>query len=145
MSAWILGSHGPSLNPGGSQLVELILTGLAALLLFALLPWLRLRMLSPARVMRADREQLARWGLPEELPLRLGRPAVYLTRYTAGCVLSWGLSVAVALYGLVASMLGARPLIAGLLFAAATFFLLLLPPAGNKLRVQLKRMLQQNS
>ena len=140
VSAWLLGPASPTFHDSGSLLVEGLLGGLACLLLFVLLPWLRRRMLDSQRVLEADPRTLQRWGLPEGVPPHLGRPAIYLTRYTAGCVLSWGLSAAVALYGLVASMLGARSLVAGLLFSAATFCLLLLPPDGKKLRQLLKKL-----
>ncbi|MBN2496561.1 MAG: hypothetical protein JXR96_18350 [Deltaproteobacteria bacterium] len=113
--------------------IEAGLAALAACLLAVVLPLSRRRLLRPERVLRAGRQQLTGWGLPEDIDLRLGRQAVYLTRYSAGCVLSWGLAAAVALYGLVALMLGTSMYFAGAYFAAATFVLVLLPPERRRL------------
>ncbi len=139
-SSWWLGSS----TAAGTIWVEVILGSLAAILIGVLLPWQRRRMMDIERVRHADEDLLQRWGLPPDVDLHLGRPAVYLTRYTAGCVLSWGLSAAVALYGLVARMLGAGALVSGLFFATATFSLLLLPPDGKKLRQRLTQLLGNN-
>jgi len=103
------------------------LLGLGALLLAGAVPFSRRRLLAPRRVQAADRAQLEVWGLPKDVPLRVGRQAVYLTRYTAGCVVGWGLGSAVGLYGLMAGLLGASAWVTGLLFAAAVFTLVLLP------------------
>lgn len=111
-----------------------------ALLLGLLLPIARSRLLNPDRVRNASAEQLASWGLPENLDPQIGRQAVYLTRYTAGSVVSWGLAAATGLYGLVARMLGSTTIIAALFLAAAVFVLLLLPPRAQWLRETVERI-----
>jgi hypothetical protein len=115
------------LGPASPGWFELMLGALAVGLLAFGVPLSRRRLLAPALVQRADRARLEAWGLPEDVPLRVGRQAVYLTRYTAGCVVAWGLASAVALYGLMASLLGASPWVVGALFGAAAFTLVLLP------------------
>ena len=111
-----------------------------ALLLGLLLPIVRARLLNPDRVKNASPEQLANWGLPDNIDPQIGRQAVYLTRYTAGCVVSWGLAAATGLYGLVARMLGSTTLIAALFLAAAVFVLVLLPPRDQWLRETVERI-----
>jgi hypothetical protein len=111
-----------------------------ALLLGLILPIARARLLNPDRVKNASDEQLATWGLPKNIDPQIGRQAVYLTRYTAGSVISWGLSAATGLYGLVARMLGSTPLISGLFIAAAVFVLVLLPPRAQWLRDTVERI-----
>jgi hypothetical protein len=71
------------------------------------------------------------WGVPEEVETNLGRQAVFLTRYTAGCVIAWGLGASVGLYGLVVRMLGASAPVAGAFLAASVFVTFLLPPRAN--------------
>lgn len=112
----------------------------AALLLFLILPLARARLLNPDRVRNASEEQLAKWGLPDNIDPQIGRQAVYLTRYTAGSVISWGLAAATGLYGLVARMLGSTPIISGLFLAAAIFVLVLLPPRAQWLRETVERI-----
>lgn len=122
------------LNPEILLWTELGLLFLGALLLGLALPIVRARLLDPARVRRLPAKTLAAWGLPDRIDERLGRQAVFLTRYTAGCVVSWGLAAASGLYGLVARMLGASAPVAGVLLAAAVFVLVLLPPHSKWLR-----------
>ena len=121
--------------------LEALLAGMSLILLALVVPLARRRLLGTARLRDADAQELARVGLPEGLDLRIGRQAIYLTRYTAGCVISWGLCVAVALYGLVARMMGASGLQAGLFFAAAAFVLILLPPQRARMRSALEEFL----
>jgi len=118
---------------GAPGWLEAGLGGLALVLLAGAVPLARRRLLAPARVLLADRAQLEAWGLPADVPLRVGRQAVYLTRYTAGCVVAWGLGSAVGLYGLLAGLLGASPWVTGSLFAGAAFTLVLLPPERARL------------
>jgi multidrug efflux pump subunit AcrB len=106
----------------------------AALLLSLILPITRARLLNPDRVKNASEEKLSSWGLPKNIDPQIGRQAVYLTRHTAGSVISWGLAAATGLYGLVARMLGSPALVSGLFLAAAVFVLILLPPRGQWLR-----------
>ena len=106
----------------------------AALLLGLILPITRARLLNPNRIKNASEEKLASWGLPKNIDPQIGRQAVYLTRYTAGSVISWGLAAATGLYGLVARMLGSTALVSGLFLATAVFVLVLLPPRGQWLR-----------
>lgn len=105
-----------------------------ALLLGLILPITRSRLLDPDRVRNASEEKLSSWGLPKNIDPQIGRQAVYLTRYTAGNVISWGLAAATGLYGLVARMLGSPALVSGLFLAAAVFVLVLLPPRSQWLR-----------
>jgi hypothetical protein len=111
-----------------------------ALLLAVVLPIARARLLNPDRVKNAPAEQMAKWGLPENIDPQIGRQAVYLTRYTAGSVVSWGLAAATGLYGLVARMLGSTTIIAALFLAAAVFVLVLLPPRARWLRETVERI-----
>lgn len=112
--------------------------GLLALLILAgAVPLARRRLLDPGRVARAGRKALTGWGLPEDVDLVLGRQAVFLTRYTAGCVISWGLAASVGLYGLVVRMLGSSALVTGGFLAAAVFVYALLPPLKANLREKL--------
>jgi hypothetical protein len=124
----------------GTWWIELALGLLSLLLLGLLLPLLRRRLLGTARLQRLDAAALERLGLPAELDRRIGRQAVYLTRYTAGCVVSWGLCAAVALYGLVVRMLGAGAWETGGFFALAVFVLALLPPQRQRLFAALESL-----
>jgi hypothetical protein len=110
------------------------------LLLAVVLPIARARLLNPDRVKNASDQQLASWGLPDNIDPQIGRQAVYLTRYTAGSVVSWGLAAATGLYGLVARMLGSTSVIAALFLAAAVFVLVLLPPRSQWLRETVERI-----
>ena len=110
------------------------------LLLAVVLPIARARLMNPDRVKNASAEQLASWGLPENIDPQIGRQAVYLTRYTAGSVVSWGLAAATGLYGLVARMLGSTTIIAALFLAAAVFVLVLLPPRAQWPRETVERI-----
>ena len=112
----------------------------AALLLAVILPLARSRLLNPDRVRNAPADQLSKWGLPENINPQIGRQAVYLTRYTAGSVVSWGLAAATGLYGLVARMLGSTTIVAALFLAAAVFVLVLLPPRAQWLRETVERI-----
>jgi len=133
-SALVLGAPlDAGLGLGAPLWLEGGLVGLGALLLAVAVPLSRRRLLAPARVQAADREQLEAWGLPKDVPLRVGRQAVFLTRYTAGCVVAWGLASAVGLYGLMAGLLGASAWVTGVLFAAAAFTLVLLPAERARL------------
>lgn len=115
--------------------------GLLSLLLLALvLPLVRSRLLDSKRVRDAGPEMLKAWGVPADIEPNIGFQAVYLTRYTAGCVISWGLTASVGLYGLVAGMLGASPWVAGLFLAAAVFVLLLLPPREGWIRKEMAKL-----
>jgi hypothetical protein len=118
--------------------VELILGGLAAGLIFVVVPLSRKKLCSPDRVRTAAPEQLQSWGLPADIDQVIGRQAVFLTRYTAGCVISWGLSASVGLYGLITRMLGSPAAISGIFLALAVFFLMLLPPRGQWLKEKLQ-------
>lgn len=113
--------------------LEATLAGLSLLLLALVVPLSRRKMLATDRLRRADPQELTRVGLPEGIDPRIGRQAVYLTRYTAGCVISWGLCVSVGLYGLVARMMGSTGLVTGAFFAASAFVLLLLPPQRDRM------------
>jgi hypothetical protein len=117
---------------------EVALGALAAVLLALVMPVARRRLLDPERVRRADPAALKSWGVSAEIDPAVARQAVYLTRYTAGCVISWGLSASVALYGLVAGMLGTHPAITGAFLAASVFALLMLPPVESRVRLVLE-------
>lgn len=115
--------------------------GLLGLLLLAVVvPLSRSRLLDPGRVRAAGPALLRSWGLSEAIAPQIARQAVFLTRYTAGCVVSWGLAVSVALYGLVASLLGACPAATGAFLAASVFTLLLLPPRAERVRRGMEQM-----
>jgi hypothetical protein len=89
----------------------------------------------------ADPAQLKAWGLPDHvLQVSVGRQAVYLTRYTAGSVLSWGLCASVGLYGLVARMLGAPGLLAASFLAATVAVMVLLAPRAAVVRQQVEAL-----
>ena len=126
---------GAPAGPGGDSGIllwtQLGLGAFGAVLLGLILPITRARLLDPVRVKNAPEDKLAAWGLPKSIDPQIGRQAVYLTRYTAGCVISWGLAAACGLYGLVARMLGSSPLTAGLV---------LLPPRGQWLRETVERI-----
>ena len=113
---------------------------LGAVLLAVVVPLSRRRLLDPGRVREAGPDLLRSWGLSEAIAPQIARQAVYLTRFTAGCVVSWGLAASVALYGLVASLLGAHPAVTGAFLAAAVFTLLLLPPGAGQVRRGMERM-----
>ncbi len=133
----------PADASGGSGILlwtQLGLGAFGALLLGLVLPLARARLLNPDRVKNATGEQLANWGLPDDIDPQIGRQAVYLTRYTAGSVISWGLAAATGLYGLIARMLGSPPIISGLFLAAAVFVLVLLPPRSQWLRDTVERI-----
>jgi hypothetical protein len=137
----VLGSPAGDGSESGILLwTQLGLGVFGALLLGLLLPIVRARLLNPDRVRNATGEQLANWGLPENIDPQIGRQAVYLTRYTAGSVITWGLAAATGLYGLVARMLGSTPLVSGLFLAAAVFVLVLLPPRGQWLRETVEKI-----
>jgi hypothetical protein len=119
---------------------EVILGILAGALLVVVVPLVRRRLLSPERVRSAEPETFKSWGLPEDIPPAIARPAIFLTRYTAGCVVTWGLAAAVGLYGLVARLLGAPSVLAGALLAAGVFVLLLLPPRKAWVRQQVESL-----
>jgi hypothetical protein len=125
---------------GGFATAELVLGGIVLVLLAVAVPLTWGRLASPARVLAADRAQLVRWGLPAELDPAVGRQAVFLTRYSAGCVIAWGLCVSVDLYGLLARLLGGAAWLVGLFFAASTFALLLLTPRAGPMQDGLERM-----
>ncbi len=125
-SAWLRSPYLPFAEAG--------LGLLAVLLLGAAVPLARRRLLDPGRVKRAGPGMLSAWGLPAEVDPVLGRQAVFLTRYTAGCVISWGLAASVGLYGLVVRMLGASTIVTGGFLAAAVFVYALLPPVAKGLR-----------
>ncbi len=126
---------GDPLGPQAADMLwlEAALAGLSLLLLALVVPLTRRKMLSTGRLKRADPKELTQVGLPEGIDPRIGRQAVYLTRYTAGCVITWGLCVSVGLYGLVARMMGSSGLVTGGFFAAAAFVLLLLPPQRGRM------------
>lgn len=134
----------PPADPGAGSGVllwtQLGLGVFGALLLGLILPLARARLLNPDRVKNASAEQLANWGLPPNIDPQIGRQAVYLTRYTAGSVISWGLAAANGLYGLIARMLGSPALISGFFLAAAVFVLVLLPPRSKWLRDTVERI-----
>jgi len=113
----------------------------AGILLGVCLPFVRSRLLAVARVQTADRRLLQAAGLPEDIDPTIGRQALYLTRFTAGMVLSWGLGAAVGLYGLVARMLGANALATGVFFALSALTLALLPPDRRRLERALASLL----
>jgi hypothetical protein len=119
---------------------ELGLALLAILLVGLVMPLARRRLLDPERVRTAEADMLKAWGLSEQVEPTIGRQAVYLTRYTAGCVISWGLAASVGLYGLVAGMLGAHAAVTGLFLAASIFTLLLLPPRGEWLKGAMEKL-----
>ncbi len=125
-SAWLLSPYLPWTEAG--------LSLLAVLLLGVAVPLARRRLLDPGHVRRAGPETLVAWGLPAGVDPILGRQAVFLTRYTAGCVISWGLAASVGLYGLVVRMLGASAPVTGGFLAAAVFAYALLPPLTTDLR-----------
>jgi hypothetical protein len=110
------------------QWTQLGLGIFGALLLGLILPVTRARLLNPDRVKNASDKQLATWGLPNNINPQIGRQAIYLTRYTAGSVISWGLATATGLYGLIVRMLGSPALVSGFFLAAAILVLVLLPP-----------------
>lgn len=118
------------LEPGPVEYLLLLAGLLVALVVVPLLRW---RLLDNRRVARAGERLLAGWGLPRGVPLPIGRQAVYLSRYTAGSVMSWALAVSLALYGLVGRLLGSGTLVAGLLLAAAAFLLVWLWPDRARL------------
>ncbi|RLB59178.1 MAG: hypothetical protein DRI34_02715 [Deltaproteobacteria bacterium] len=125
------------LPPGPGEYL-LLLAGL--LVALVVIPLLRLRLLDTGRVARAGERQLAGWGLPRGVPAPLGRQAVYLSRYTAGSVMSWALAVSLALYGLVARLLGSGALLAALLLATAAFLLVWLGPDRKRIARGLGRL-----
>jgi len=116
------------------------LGGFSLLLLGVVVPLARRRLMSPARIRTAGPDMLRAWGVPEDIPRSIGFQAVFLTRYTAGCVISWGLTASIGLYGLVAGMLGATPAMAGLFLAAAVFVILVLPPRAGWLRDEIEKL-----
>lgn len=137
----VLDSPADAAPEGGILLwTQLGLGVFGALLLGLVLPIARARLLDPDRVKNASKEQMAKWGLPDNIDPQIGRQAVYLTRYTAGSVVSWGLAAANGLYGLVARMLGSTPVVAALFLAAAVFVLVLLPPRTQWLRETVERI-----
>ena len=131
---------GVIVKPSSLLLVELILGGLAAGLTLIVVPLSRQKLCNPDRVRRAPAEQLQSWGLPADIDPVIGRQAVFLTRYTAGCIISWGLSASVGLYGLITRMLGSNAPISGLFLSLAVFFLLILPPRGQWLKEKLSAL-----
>jgi hypothetical protein len=130
---WLGAPLDAGLGLGAPGWLEAGLGGFGLALLAGVVPLARRRLLDPARVQAAGAAQLEAWGLPPDVPLRVGRQAVYLTRYTAGCVVAWGLASAVGLYGLMAGLLGASVWVTGALFAAAAFTQVLLPPERARL------------
>jgi hypothetical protein len=134
----VLGSPMDSSSMGGLLWLEALLAGLSLAMLGLLIPLARKRLLSTERLAKATEQELSSAGLPEGIDPRIGRQAVYLTRYTAGCVITWGLCTAVGMYGLVARMMGAGALETGGFFAVATFVLVLLPPDRCKLNSALE-------
>ncbi len=131
---------GLPLQSGTLLWAELFLGGFSVLLLGLVMPLVRRRLLSSSRLRAAGPEMLKAWGVPEDIQPAIGFQAVYLTRYTAGCVISWGLTASVGLYGLVAGLLGADPMIAGLFLAASVFVMLVLPPRAEWLRLEIEKL-----
>jgi len=137
----VLGSRdGVPLKSNTLLWAQISLAGFSVLLLGLVLPLIRRRLLSSKRVQKAGPEMLKAWGVPEEIHPVIGAQAVFLTRYTAGCVISWGLTASVGLYGLVAGMLGADPAVAGLFLAGSVFVMLILPPRPKWLRQEIERL-----
>jgi MFS family permease len=111
-----------------STWVNSILAILSAVLLGLVLPIARRRLLDPKRVRNAAPEKLVSWGLPKNIEPTIGKQAAFLTRYSAGCVISWGLALSIGIYGLVSSIMGSSLIIVGLFFAAAAISLGIFPP-----------------
>jgi len=134
----ILGAPFDSGGSAGLWWIEALLAGLSVLLLGLVMPLARRRFMGTDRLQKASAEDLQAAGLPAGIDLRICRQALYLTRYTAGCVITWGLCSAVGLYGLVARMMGAGALETGLFFALAAFAMALLPPDRARLTAALE-------
>lgn len=109
--------------------IKLALAVAGAILLGAVVPFARSRLMKPERIRSVGPQEFQKLGLPEEIDERIGRQALYLSRYTAGCVVTWGISEAVGLYGLMVGMMGSAAWITGLFFAAPAFTLAFLPPS----------------
>ena len=120
--------------PGGLPLVETAMGVLCAGMLLLAVPLSRRRLLDPARARAVDAAGLVSWGLPADIDPTIGRQAVYLTRYSAGCVVTWGLAASVGLYGVVSRLMGAWLPVAAIFTAASLFTLLLLPPRIDSAR-----------
>lgn len=110
--------------------------GITAAAMLAAALWVTRRFSDPARVARAGAEELRGYGLPERLDLGLGRPAVYLTRVSAGWVLGWGLAASVGVLGLLCRWLGSPMWAAALFGAGSIVFLLWFRVPDDEIRIR---------
>ncbi len=111
--------------------IKLFLAVTALVLLGLVVPFSRNRLIKPEKILEVGPQDLKKLGLPENIDERIGRQALFLSRYTAGCVATWGICEAVGLYGLMTGMMGASGWITGLFFAAPAFTMALLPPSSS--------------
>lgn len=120
--------------------VELGLVAMGALVLGLALPIAYKRLTSIEKVKSASRKMLMDWGLPEAVPFDMGRQAVYLTRYTAGCILSWIMTASVGLYGLIARVLNKNLFWTALFFAGSLIVMLLVRPRKQHLKQSIEKL-----
>jgi len=114
--------------------LEVVLALLGIALVAIIIPLSRRRLLNPDMVRRAKSDTLQAWGVPQEIDPTIGRQAIFLTRYTAGCVITWGLGASVGLYGLIARLIGSSAAVTAGFLALAIFVLVLLPPRADRAR-----------
>ncbi len=123
--------------------ITLALAAASVILLGAVVPFSRSRLMNPERVRAMGTEEFQKLGLSEQMDESIGRQALFLSRYTAGCVATWGVCEAVGLYGLMAGMMGASNWVTGLFFAAPAFTMAFLPPSGLSVFKALESFMRQ--
>ena len=115
-------------------LVDISLLSLSLCLLLLVIPITRIRLHSKDKVKNADAKTLANWGVPDHVDPVLGRQAAFLTRYTAGCLVCWGVAAAIGLYGLIGQMFGSQIVLTGIHLSAAVFVMIFFPPRKQMVR-----------